>query len=74
MIKTNLNYIYGVLCESERGLDAFGTPIGKPILMEGVGERLCQHKAIARALQLKAGGQYGDVKVVRLDVCTYILD
>lgn len=74
MSKVNLNYMYGVLCESESGLDAFGNPIGKPILMEGVGEGLCQHKAIARAQQLKASGQYGDVKVVRLELCSYILD
>ena len=40
MSKTNLNYTYGVLCESESGLDAVGNPIGKPILMEGVGEGL----------------------------------
>ena len=70
----NLNYMYGVLCESEMGLDVFGNPIGKPILMEGVGEQLSQSKAITRAQQLKASGQWGDVKVVRLEVCEYILD
>lgn len=74
MSKTNLNYMYGVLCESESGLDAFGNPIGKPILMECVGEGLSKHEAIARAKQLKASGHYGDVKVVRLEVCEYILD
>ncbi len=74
MSKTNLNYMYGVLCESELGLDAFGNPIGKPILLECVGELLNKHKAIARAQQLKASGQFGDVKVVRLDICEYILD
>ena len=66
--------MYSVLSESESGLDSFGNPIGNLILIEGVGEGLCQHKAIARAQQLKASGQYGDVKVVRLEVCTYILD
>ena len=74
MSKVNLNYMYGVMCESELGLDAFGNPIGKPILMECVGENLNQHKAIARAQELKRVGKFGDVKVVRLEVCDYILD
>ncbi len=74
MSKANLNYMYGVLCESELGLDAFGNPIGKPILLECVGEYLGKHKAIAKAQQLKASGQFGDVKVVRLEICEYILD
>lgn len=74
MSKLNLNYMYGVLCESELGLDAFGNPIGKPILIEGVGEGLSQHKAIARAQDFKRTGQFGDVKVVRLEICEYILD
>ena len=70
----NLNYMYGVMCESDMGLDVFGNPIGKPILMEGVGEQLSQGEAIARAQQLKASGRFGDAKVVRLEVCEYILD
>lgn len=70
----NLNYMYGVLCESESGLDAFGNPIGKPILMESVGDGMFKHKAIARAQELKKSGRFGDVKVVRLEVCDYILD
>ena len=70
----NLNYMYGVLCESEKGLDTFGNPIGKPILMESVGSGLSKYDAIARAKQLKSSGHFGDVKVVRLEVCSYILD
>lgn len=70
----NLNYMYGVLCESESGLDAFGNPIGKPLLMEGVGEGLYKFQAIEMAKKLKASGRYGDIKVVRLEVCSYILD
>lgn len=70
----NLNYMYGVLCESESGLDAFGNPIGKPILLESVGECMSKHKAIAKAQQFKASGRFGDVKVVRLEVCDYTLD
>lgn len=69
----NLNYMYGVLCESESGLDAFGNPIGKPILLESVGENMSKHRAIARAQELKSSGKFGDVKVVRLEVCEYIL-
>lgn len=74
MSKANLNYMYGVMCESDKGLDAFGNPIGKPILMEALGEGLCHSKAIDRAQQLKSSGKWGDVKVVRLEVCDYILD
>lgn len=70
----NKDYCYGVLCESDMGLDAFGNPIGKPILMEGVGEQLSQHKAISRAQELKASGRFGDVKVVRFEVCNYTID
>ena len=70
----NLNYMYGILCESESGLDPFGNPIGKPILMESVGDGMCKHKTIARAQELKKSGRFGDVKVVRLEVCDYILD
>lgn len=66
--------MYGVLCESEGGLDAFGNPIGKPILMECVGDGMSKHGAIARAQSLKASGTFGDVKVVRLEVCEFILD
>lgn len=73
-MSANLNYMYGVLCESESGLDVFGNPIGKPILLESVGELMCKHKAINRAQELKASGRFGDVKVVRLEVCDYILD
>lgn len=74
MSKTNLNYMYGVMCESDMGLDPFGNPIGKPILMEGVGDNLSQHAAINIAKQLKSNGRFGNVKVVRLEVCEYILD
>jgi len=71
--KVNLNYMYGVMCESDSGLDAFGNPIGKPILFESIGEGMCQHNAISQAQMLKESGKYGDVKVVRLEVCSYIL-
>ena len=70
-MKTNIRYMYGILCESELGLDAFGNPIGKPILLELVGEQMQQSNAIDRAQTLKESGQFGDVKVVRLEVCEY---
>ena len=66
--------MFGVLCESDEGMDVFGNPKGKMILMESCGEMLDKHKAIARAQELKASGKFGDVKVVFLDPCTYILD
>ena len=65
--------MYGILCESESGLDAFGNPKGKPLLFESVGEMMEQHKAIERASKMKASGRYGDVKVVRIEVCDYII-
>lgn len=67
------NQSYAVLCESELGLDEFGNPKGKPILMESVGGGLEQGAAIQTAERLKASGQYGDVKVVRLEVCNFII-
>lgn len=70
---SNLNYMYGVICESDLGLDVFGNPIGKPILIESVGKGLNNLEAIKKATQLKASGRFGDVKVVRLEVCNYIL-
>lgn len=68
-----MNGLYGVLCESEYGLDAFGNPKGRQILMEGCGDMLDKNQAICRAENLKASGRYGDVKVVRLEVCSYII-
>lgn len=67
----NSKYMYGVLCESDCGLDAFGNPIGKPILLELVGEQMNQSNVIDRAQAMKQSGQFGDVKVVRLEVCEY---
>lgn len=67
----NKRYMYGILCESDEGLDAFGNPIGKPILLELVGDQMSQSSVLYRAESLKKSGQFGDVKVVRLDVCEY---
>lgn len=67
----NKKYMYAVLCESELGLDAFGNPIGKPILLECVGDQMNQSSAIDRARQFKESGQFGDVKVARLEICEY---
>ena len=68
-MKTNKRYMYAVLCESDEGLDAFGNPIGKPILLESVGDQMQQSKAIDRAQAMKESGQFGDVKLVRIEVC-----
>jgi hypothetical protein len=70
--KVNLNYMYGVLCESDSGLDAFGNPIGKPILFESVGEGMNKFNAIQKVKELSCSGKYGRVKVVRLEVCDCI--
>ena len=67
------NQSYAVLCESDLGLDEFGNPKGKPILLETIGKNLDREKAIQQAEILKAHGKYGDVKVVRLQVCNYII-
>lgn len=68
-----MSYLYGVLCESDLGIDPFGNPVGKPILLECIGEWMQKHKAIEQAELLKGSGKYGDVKVVRLEVCNYII-
>ena len=68
MSKVNLNYMYGVLCESDEGIDAFGNPIGKPILLEGTGSMLSRFEAEDIAKRQKEGGRFGDVKLVRLVV------
>jgi len=65
--------MFGILCESECGIDAFGNPKGKPILMESVGDMMNKHAAIARAEQLKESGKYGNVKVVRLELTEFII-
>tara|TARA_R110002167_G_scaffold261501_3_gene468043 strand:- start:210 stop:422 length:213 start_codon:yes stop_codon:yes gene_type:complete len=65
--------LYGVLCESENGMDPFGNAMGRPILMESVGDMMTKSAAIIRAESLMASGRYGSVKVVRLDVCNYII-
>lgn len=69
----NRNYMFGILCESDEGLNAFGHPIGKPILMESVGDGMELGKAIARAEDLKRSGRFGDVKVVELVIQNYII-
>lgn len=70
-MKTNQRYMYAVLCESDEGLDAFGNPIGKPILLEAVGEQMQHSNALDRAQQMKESGQFGDVILVRIEVCEY---
>lgn len=67
------NEMYGVICESDRGIDAFDNPKGEIMLFEGIGEGLSKGGAIDRASQLQASGNYGKVKIVRLEVMDYII-
>tara|TARA_R100000951_G_scaffold85972_2_gene73681 strand:- start:5361 stop:5570 length:210 start_codon:yes stop_codon:yes gene_type:complete len=66
------NGMYGVLCESDCGIDAFGNPKGKPILFEAVGD-MSKSTAIDQASKIQAHGNYGKVKIVRIEVCDYII-
>ena len=67
------NEMYAVICESDRGIDVFGNPKGEVMLFESIGKMLNQDQAIDRASQMQKSGRYGNVKVVRLDVCNYII-
>lgn len=58
--------MYAVLCESEKGLDAFGNPKGDPILMESTGDGLDWYAANERALSIRSHGKYGRCYVVKL--------
>jgi len=68
---TNLNYMYAVICESDNGMDVFGNPIGKPILLESIGDDMSKSKAIERARKYNHSKMFGRAKVVRLEVCNY---
>lgn len=63
--------MYGVLCESECGVDAFGNPKGKPILFESTGDSMEYHRAVDRLETLRASGHYGKVLLVKLEVVEY---
>ncbi len=67
------NQMYGVLCESDSGMDAFGNPKGRPILFENIGD-MTKGEAIDRASKLQASGKYGKVKIVRLEVLDVMID
>ena len=59
---------FGVLCESESGVDEFGNATGDRILMESVGDMLELHDATERAKGLRESGRFGKVIVVSLAV------
>ena len=59
----NHNRMFAVLCESETGIDCFGNPTGKPILMEQVGS-FTYLEAMAVAEKLK--GKFGRVMLVEI--------
>jgi hypothetical protein len=67
------NNMYVVIAESDSGLDCFGNPKGKPIIFEAIGEKMDKSSAIDFAKSVKASGNYGDVKVARLEICNYIV-
>ena len=58
---------YGVVCESETGVNIFGHPNGRPILMESVGD-LSLTDAEDKAAQFNASGQFGRTVIVELVV------
>lgn len=60
--------MYGVLCESDLGLDSFGNPKGKPIMLELVGDQMEYSSASERARKFAASGQFGRVMLVRIVV------
>ena len=62
----NNRKMYGVLCESENGVDAFNNPKGKQILMESVGDMLNLHEATERAKEFHSSGRFGKAIVVEL--------
>ena len=64
--------IYGVLCESDVGLDAFGNALGEQILMESTGA-LSKSEAMDRASILQSTGRYGRVKLVRIVILNYTI-
>lgn len=67
------NKMYVVIAESDYGLDCFGNPKGKPIVFEAIGEKMDKHNAIDFAKNAKESGNYGNVKVARLEICNYII-
>ena len=60
------NNSYGILCESESGLDEFGNAKGKRILMESIGENLDIYRAQEQADTLRKSKRFGAVIVVEL--------
>lgn len=60
--------MFGVLCESENGLNAFGNAKGSQILMESVGEGLSLSQAKERAETLNKSKKYGRVIIVELKI------
>ena len=66
------NQMYAVLVESDRGIDAFGNPKGEPMLFETTGS-MDKCTAMDQASKIQAHGKYGKVKIVRIEVCDYII-
>lgn len=66
------NQMYAVLVESDCGMDAFGNPKGKPMLFETIGN-MDKCTAMDKASKIQAHGKYGKVKIVRIEVCNYVI-
>ena len=64
--------MYGVMVESDRGIDAFGNTKGQPMVFECIGD-MDKGSAIDQASKIQAHGKYGKVKVVKFEVCDYII-
>tara|TARA_R110000851_G_scaffold104857_1_gene222803 strand:+ start:290 stop:496 length:207 start_codon:yes stop_codon:yes gene_type:complete len=65
--------MYGVLCESDCGIDVFGNPKGRPILFENIGD-MTKGQAIDQASKIQAHGKYGKVKIVKLEILDVMID
>lgn len=64
--------MYGVMVESDIGIDVFGNPKGKPMVFECCGD-MSKSQAIDKASSLQISGRYGKVKIVRFEVLNCII-
>lgn len=67
------NSMYVVIAESDSGIDCFGNARGRPIVFEAIGEKMEKNNAIDFAKRVNQYGDYGEVKVCRLEICNYII-
>lgn len=60
------NKSFGILCESENGVDEFGNPAGDRILLESTGKMLNYEAAQDRCNELNENGRFGKCIIVEL--------